>query len=132
MDTLQTQIPEPSNISGPSRDSPATPRPPSLPSPQQPNRERASHSVTSESSSHPEDQEKQPSYSDAYSHPAVIQYAANHPRRSIPKFGPYLLLHTLGQGKTTTVKLGLHTAYGLEVAVKIIKRLDVESGRSSV
>jgi protein-serine/threonine kinase len=128
MDTLQ--IPEPSSIPGPSRHSPAAARPtslsptsPLLPSPQQPTRKRASHSVTS--SSHPEDQQ-QP-YRDIYSHPAAIQYAANHPRRAIPKFGPYLLLHTLGEGEFGKVKLGLHTNWGEEVAVKLIKRHNVES-----
>ena len=128
MDSLQ--IPEPS-IPGPSRHSPAAARPtslsptsPLLPSPQQPTRKRASHSVTSPS--HPEDQQ-QPPYRDIYSHPAAIQYAANHPRRAIPKFGPYLLLHTLGEGEFGKVKLGLHTLWGEEVAVKLIKRHNVES-----
>ena len=129
MDSLQ--IPEPSNIPGPSRHAPTAPRPTSLsptsppqPSPQQPTRKRASHSVTSPS--HSEDQQPLP-YRDIYSHPAAIQYAANHPRRSIPKFGPYLLLHTLGEGEFGKVKLGLHTGYGEEVAVKLIKRHNVES-----
>ncbi len=124
MDSLQ--IPDPS-IPGPSRPSPAA-RPTSLsPPPQQPTRKRASHSVTS--SSHPEDQQQQqqPPYRDIYSHPAAIQYAANHPRRAIPKFGPYLLLHTLGEGEFGKVKLGLHTTWGEEVAVKLIKRHNVDS-----
>ena len=124
MDSLQ--IPDPS-IPGPSRHSPAARptslSPSSLPAPQQPTRKRASHSVTS--SSHQEDQ--QPPYRDIYSHPAAIQYAANHPRRAIPKFGPYLLLHTLGEGEFGKVKLGLHTTWGEEVAVKLIKRHNVES-----
>jgi protein-serine/threonine kinase len=127
MDSLQ--IPEPS-IPGPSRPSPAarptslSPSSPPLPSPQQPSRKRASHSVTS--APHSEDQQ-QPPYRDIYSHPAAIQYAANHPRRSIPKFGPYLLLHTLGEGEFGKVKLGLHSTWGEEVAVKLIKRHNVES-----
>ena len=58
---------------------------------------------------------------------AAIQYAANHPRRTIPKFGPYLLLHTLGEGEFGKVKLGLHTSWAEEVAVKLIKRHNVES-----
>lgn len=126
MDSLQ--IPEPS-IPGPSRPSPAarptslSPSSPPLPSPQQPTRKRASHSVTSPS--HQEDQ--QPLYRDIYSHPAAIQYAANHPRRTIPKFGPYLLLHTLGEGEFGKVKLGLHSSWGEEVAVKLIKRHNIES-----
>src|SRR6266478_4543103 len=124
MDSLQ--IPDPS-IPGPSRPSPAA-RPTSLsPPPQQPTRKRASHSVTS--SSHPEDQQQQqqPPYRDIYSHPAAIQYAANHPRRAIPKFVPYLLLHTLGDGEYGKVKLGLYTTWGEEVALKLIKRHDVDS-----
>ena len=64
---------------------------------------------------------------DVYSHPAAIQYAANHPRRTIPKFGPYLLLHTLGEGEFGKVKLGLHTSWGEEVAVKLIKRHNIDS-----
>lgn len=126
MDSLQ--IPEPS-IPGPSRHSPAarptslSPSSPPLPSQQQPTRKRASHSVTSPS--HQEDQ--QPLYRDIYSHPAAIQYAANHPRRTIPKFGPYLLLHTLGEGEFGKVKLGLHSSWGEEVAVKLIKRHNIES-----
>ena len=131
MDSLQ--IPDPS-IPGPSRHS-STARPtslapssPPLPSPPQPSRKRASHSVTS--SSHQEDQQlqqQQPPYRDVYSHPAAIQYAANHPRRSIPKFGPYLLLHTLGEGEFGKVKLGLHNSWGEEVAVKLIKRNHIDS-----
>lgn len=129
MDSLQ--IPDPS-IPGPSRHSPRptslVPSSPPLPSPPQHTRKRASHSVTS--SSHPEDQQQQqqqPPYRDVYSHPAAIQYAANHPRRSIPKFGPYLLLHTLGEGEFGKVKLGLHTSWGEEVAVKLIKRHNIDS-----
>ncbi len=128
MDSLQ--IPDPS-IPGPSRHSnvarPTSLSPSSLPPQQQPSRKRASHSVTS--SSHPEDQQQQqqPPYRDIYSHPAAIQYAANHPRRAIPKFGPYLLLHTLGEGEFGKVKLGLHTNWGEEVAVKLIKRHNIDS-----
>ncbi|KAJ7721265.1 hypothetical protein B0H16DRAFT_1738312 [Mycena metata] len=31
-------------------------------------------------------------YTDVYAHPAAMAFAAAHPRRTIPKFGPYLLL----------------------------------------
>ena len=60
-------------------------------------------------------------YRDVYSHPAAMAYSAAHPRRTIPKFGPYLLLQTLGEGELGKVKLGLHIQWGEEVAVKLIR-----------
>ncbi|KAJ7743372.1 hypothetical protein B0H16DRAFT_1693519 [Mycena metata] len=74
----------------------------------QPPPHRASHQVVSSSSASP----SQPSsnnpnnngdggnnnnnnsgaYTDVYAHPAAMAFAAAHPRRTIPKFGPYLLL----------------------------------------
>lgn len=68
-----------------------------------------------------------PPYTDVYSHPAAVAYAAAHPRRTIPKFGPYLLLQTLGEGEFGKVKLGLHCQWGEEVAVKLIRRGNVDS-----
>lgn len=62
-----------------------------------------------------------------YAHPAVLAYAAAHPRRKIPEFGPYLLLQTLGEGEFGKVKLGLHSEWGEEVAVKLIRRGSVDS-----
>ena len=135
MDSLQIPLPA---LPGPSRSS-AAQRPqsvspslvPSAPPAQPATRKRASHSVTS--STHPEDQQQQqqqqlqPPYRDIYSHPSAIQYAATHPRRAIPKFGPYLLLQTLGEGEFGKVKLGLHTAWAEEVAVKLIKRHNIDS-----
>ncbi|KAJ7827048.1 kinase-like domain-containing protein [Mycena olivaceomarginata] len=59
---------------------------------------------------------------DVFAHPAVIAYGANHPNRPLPKFGSYYLLHTLGEGEFGKVKLGLHSKYGDEVAVKLIRR----------
>jgi protein-serine/threonine kinase len=64
---------------------------------------------------------------DVYSHPAAVAYAAAHPRRTIPKFGPYLLLQTLGEGEFGKVKLGIHTSWGEEVAVKLIRKGNVDS-----
>jgi protein-serine/threonine kinase len=133
MDSLQ--IPDSSSsIPGPSRQNglprPASVSPPTLP-PQPSSRKRASHSVTA--SSHPDEQhqlqQQQPPYRDIdiYSHPAAAQYAASHPRRAIPKFGPYLLLQTLGEGEFGKVKLGLHTSWAEEVAVKLIKRHNIDS-----
>lgn len=66
-------------------------------------------------------------YPDVYSLPAAVAYAAAHPRRQIPKFGPYLLLQTLGEGEFGKVKLGLHQDYGEEVAVKLIRRGSVDN-----
>ncbi|KAJ6487799.1 hypothetical protein C8R45DRAFT_868879 [Mycena sanguinolenta] len=59
---------------------------------------------------------------DVLSHPAVIAYGANHPNHPIPKFGAYYMLQTLGEGEFGKVKLGLHSKYGEEVAVKLIRR----------
>lgn len=96
--------------------------------------QRASHTVVSNSQQqshppssshhHPDDT---PPYTDVYSHPAAIAYAAAHPRRTIPKFGPYLLLQTLGEGEFGKVKLGLHSQWGEEVAVKLIRRGNVDN-----
>ncbi|KAF9528827.1 hypothetical protein CPB83DRAFT_300476 [Crepidotus variabilis] len=96
-------------------------------------RQRASHNVVSPtanqtpdgSSSHQDN--TQVPYTDVYSHPAAVAYAAAHPRRTIPKFGPYLLLQTLGEGEFGKVKLGLHCQWGEEVAVKLIRRGNVDS-----
>ena len=56
-----------------------------------------------------------------------MAYAAAHPRRTIPKFGPYLLLQTLGEGEFGKVKLGLHGQWGEEVAVKLIRRGNIDT-----
>ncbi|KAH8822752.1 Pkinase-domain-containing protein [Flagelloscypha sp. PMI_526] len=90
--------------------------------------QRASHTVVSspgDGSSAPSS--SSPPSTDVYSHPAAVAYAAAHPRRTIPKFGPYLLLQTLGEGEFGKVKLGLHTQWGEEVAVKLIRRGNVDS-----
>ncbi len=140
MDSLQ--IPD-NSLPGPSRQNGA-PRPASvstaaastpLAPPPQSSRKRASHTVAS--STHPDEQQQhqqqqhqhqhQPPFRDIYSHPAAVQYAASHPRRAIPKFGPYLLLQTLGEGEFGKVKLGLHTTWAEEVAVKLIKRNNIDS-----
>ncbi|KAJ7468603.1 kinase-like domain-containing protein [Mycena latifolia] len=89
----------------------------------QPPQHRASHQVVSSTP----DAEQQPAFTDVYSHPAAIAYAAAHPRRTIPKFGPYLLLQTLGEGEFVKVKLGLHSQWGEEVAVKLIRKSNVDS-----
>ena len=64
---------------------------------------------------------------DVYAHPAAVAYAQSHPRRTIPRFGPYLLLQTLGEGEFGKVKLGLHMQWGEEVAVKLIRRGNIDS-----
>lgn len=121
------QVPDPSQP-GPSR--PQAARPVSVqpttssPASQTPStRKRASHTVVT---SQPQ-QEEQPAYRDIYSHPAALEYAAAHPRRTIPKFGPYLLLQTLGEGEFGKVKLGLHMQWGEEVAVKLIRRGNIDT-----
>jgi hypothetical protein len=87
-------------------------------------RKRASHSVTISSAP---SQPTVPSYPDVYSHPAAVAYVAAHPKRHIPRFGPYLLLQTLGEGEFGKVKLGLHGEWGEEVAVKLIRRGSVDN-----
>lgn len=85
-------------------------------------KQRASHTVTSQAQV-----EDSPIYRDVYSHPAAVAYAAAHPRRTIPKFGPYLLLQTLGEGEFGKVKLGLHGQWGEEVAVKLMRRGNIDT-----
>jgi serine/threonine protein kinase len=41
--------------------------------------------------------------------------------------GPYLLLQTLGEGEFGKVKLGSHNQWGEEVAVKLIKRGNIDA-----
>ncbi|KAI5993343.1 hypothetical protein EDD15DRAFT_935257 [Pisolithus albus] len=91
-------------------------------------RQRASHQVVS-SQQHQQESaaDDQPPYRDVYAHPAAVNYAAAHPRRTIPKFGPYLLLQTLGEGEFGKVKLGLHHKWGEEVAVKLIRRGNIDT-----
>ncbi|KAJ7721269.1 kinase-like domain-containing protein [Mycena metata] len=112
----------------------------------QPPPHRASHQVVSSSSaspSHPSsnnpnnansngddgnnNNNNPGAYTDVYAHPAAMAFAAAHPRRTIPKFGPYLLLQTLGEGEFGKVKLGLHSQWGEEVAVKLIRRGNVDT-----
>ncbi|KAI9489284.1 kinase-like domain-containing protein, partial [Zychaea mexicana] len=42
-------------------------------------------------------------------------------------FGPYLLLHTLGEGEFGKVKLGIQIESGREVAIKLIKKDHIDS-----
>ncbi|GBE87011.1 predicted protein [Sparassis crispa] len=119
------QVPD-SSLPGPSRQQarPVSVQPTtSTASPQSSTRKRASHTVVT---NQPQ-QDEQPLYRDIYSHPAALEYAAAHPRRTIPKFGPYLLLQTLGEGEFGKVKLGLHMQWGEEVAVKLIRRGNIDT-----
>lgn len=124
MDPFSSSLQVP-DTAGPSR----TPRPSSVQPvsstspPSSSQRKRASHSVVT---GH-QQEEQHPVYRDVYSHPAALEYAAAHPRRTIPKFGPYLLLRTLGEGEFGKVKLGLHMQWGEEVAVKLIRRGNIDS-----
>jgi hypothetical protein len=108
---------------GASRPVSATTQSPSQATGPTPSRKRASHQVTTANNFPP----TVPVYRDVYSHPAAIAYAEAHPRRQIPKFGPYLLLQTLGEGEFGKVKLGLHGEWGEEVAVKLIRRGNVDN-----
>lgn len=96
-------------------------------------RKRQSHNPTStlQSASPPK-----PEYlSDEYVlHPSVYAYKQAHPRRPMVGFGPYVLLQTLGEGEFGKVKLGVHTEFGVEVAIKLIRRgsLDDEVRASKV
>ncbi|CAO3588951.1 unnamed protein product [Absidia cylindrospora] len=49
------------------------------------------------------------------------------PGRKPTVFGPYLLLQTLGEGEFGKVKLGIHIESGHEVAIKLIKRDNIDS-----
>ncbi|CAL1697751.1 unnamed protein product [Somion occarium] len=128
MDSFQSNLQVPEISAGPSR-SQTHNRPVSVQpttnstSPSASSRKRASHSVVTGQ----QEQEPQPTYRDVYSHPAALEYAAAHPRRTIPKFGPYLLLQTLGEGEFGKVKLGLHMQWGEEVAVKLIRRGNIDT-----
>ncbi|KAF7345044.1 Non-specific serine/threonine protein kinase [Mycena venus] len=105
-------------IPSPSRPVSAAVQPTSPPSARrQPQNHRASHQVVSSTD---QQQPPAPAYTDVYSHPAAVA-------RTIPKFGPYLLLQTLGEGEFGKVKLGLHSQWGEEVAVKLIRRGNVDS-----
>lgn len=60
-------------------------------------------------------------------HPSIANYLQAHPRRSLINFGPYILLQTLGEGEFGKVKLGVHKDYGEEVAVKLIRRGNIDN-----
>ncbi|KAG6908810.1 hypothetical protein DXG01_003257 [Tephrocybe rancida] len=121
----------------PSLASPAAARPVSAavqqaqpPSSSSRRQQRASHTVVSQGQANQNGtspRDDTPPYTDVYSHPAAVAYATAHPRRTIPKFGPYLLLQTLGEGEFGKVKLGLHSQWGEEVAVKLIRRGNVDN-----
>lgn len=121
------QVPTPGSSSrGTSR--PVSVQPASSTSQPQSTRKRASHNVqSSQQQPHQVSDDNLPTYRDVYSHPAAVSYAAAHPRRTIPKFGPYLLLQTLGEGEFGKVKLGLHMQWGEEVAVKLIRRGNIDT-----
>ena len=67
-------------------------------------------------------------------HPSVYNYKQAHPKRPMVAFGPYVLLQTLGEGEFGKVKLGVHTEFGVEVAIKLIRRgsLDDEARAGKV
>ncbi|KIJ41968.1 hypothetical protein M422DRAFT_229485 [Sphaerobolus stellatus SS14] len=119
------------SVPGPSREQ-RSPQPPMASQPQSASRRhRASHNPAS--AAHKErDRERDAAAAasapfDVYSHPAAVAFMHAHPRRTIPKFGEYLLLQTLGEGEFGKVKLGLHSIWGEEVAVKLIRRGNVDN-----
>lgn len=98
-------------------------------------KKRASHNPSStlhpSSSSRPSTSGGLGNYSSAADlssvHPAVAAYQAEHPRRQLLHFGSYVLLQTLGEGEFGKVKLGVHAEFGEEVAVKLIKKGNLDS-----
>lgn len=78
---------------------------------------------------------KQEYLSDEYVlHPSVHAYKLAHPARPMIALGHYILLQTLGEGEFGKVKLGVHSDYGVEVAIKLIRRgtLDDETRANKV
>ncbi|WVQ73870.1 hypothetical protein IAR50_003451 [Cryptococcus sp. DSM 104548] len=59
-------------------------------------------------------------------HPSVYSFKQEFPRRSMVGLGPYIVLQTLGEGEFGKVKLGVHADYGVEVAIKLIRRGDLQ------
>jgi protein-serine/threonine kinase len=59
-------------------------------------------------------------------HPSVYAFKEAHPKRPMVAFGPYVLLQTLGEGEFGKVKLGVHADFGVEVAIKLIRRGSLE------
>jgi protein-serine/threonine kinase len=110
---LPLPVPEPVASSSSSQNTP--------PPPANRSRQRQSHnpSATLANASPP----KVEHLTDEYVlHPSVWAYKQAHPRRPMVGFGPYVLLQTLGEGEFGKVKLGVHTEYGVEVAIKLIRR----------
>ncbi|KAL0572108.1 hypothetical protein V5O48_009861 [Marasmius crinis-equi] len=133
---VSLQIPASSSSKSPNRPVSVNVHSPSAASQSPPSasrKQRASHQVVSpqqqtrEHNSSRGQDDGSPPYTDVYNHPAAVAYTAAHPRRTIPKFGPYLLLQTLGEGEFGKVKLGLHCQWGEEVAVKLIRRGNVDT-----
>ncbi|KAI0684225.1 hypothetical protein BC835DRAFT_1390637 [Cytidiella melzeri] len=124
MDPFTANLQVPDTSTGPSRaPRPSSVQPTTSPSASTNSRKRVSHSVVTGR----EHQDDQPTYRDVYAHPAAVEYAMSHPKRTIPKFGPYLLLRTLGEGEFGKVKLGLHMQWGEEVAVKLMRRGNIDT-----
>ncbi|OXB33451.1 protein-serine/threonine kinase [Cryptococcus neoformans] len=59
-------------------------------------------------------------------HPSVYAFKQEYPRRAMVGLGPYIVLQTLGEGEFGKVKLGVHADYGVEVAIKLIRRGDLQ------
>ncbi|KAJ3277969.1 hypothetical protein HDU76_010091, partial [Blyttiomyces sp. JEL0837] len=50
-----------------------------------------------------------------------------NPRPKYAMFGPYRLLRTIGEGEFGKVKLAVHTDDSKEVAIKLIKKENIET-----
>ncbi|BEI88004.1 uncharacterized protein CcaverHIS019_0107220 [Cutaneotrichosporon cavernicola] len=94
-------------------------------------RKRQSHNPTAIAHSSPPKAEY---LSDEYVlHPSVHAYKQAHPGRPMIALGNYILLQTLGEGEFGKVKLGVHSEFGVEVAIKLIRRgqLETEASRAN-
>ncbi|CED85307.1 camk camkl kin4 protein kinase [Phaffia rhodozyma] len=60
------------------------------------------------------------------SNPAVEAWKKDHPKRDYLLFGSYILLQTLGEGEFGKVKLGVHKDVHEQVAVKMIRKGNLE------
>ncbi|TXT11032.1 hypothetical protein VHUM_01783 [Vanrija humicola] len=95
-------------------------------------RKRQSHNPSAAMDASPP---KPEALSDEYVlHPSVYAYKLAHPNRPMIALGQYILLQTLGEGEFGKVKLGVHSDYGVEVAIKLIRRgqLDDETRANKV
>lgn len=68
-----------------------------------------------------------PCLRDVYTHPTAVACSSAHPKCPIPKLRSYLLLQMLGEGELGKVKLGLHSQWGEEIAVKFNRHGNIDT-----